>query len=435
MSFPELYELDYVICIDQNIGRFKILSRSFRRGRYSGYAHERETMTEAQATKSSARTNRRAIRRVLLVGSPYDAFLMEDAGFRMEGETDPPDAPTLILARSGAAALTALENGQFDMVLADQKLPDMTGSKLVQQSRARYPNIPAVVFSGNTGLGNTPTEKQPDIDVDMFIYYGAPSFWRALVKLQEDQLNADTLLQAEDAMAILLVEDEPNFYSHFLPALYERIRTSAIELLPRERRPKSVWGTSTNRPLVLLRRNFEDACEALMRYEHQLTALITDLCFPVGGQLHNDAGLRLLYRARAIHGRLPIIVASRDREHRKAVIEADAKFLWKDSPRLLSELDNFLTRFCGFGPFVFHWPAGERYGLARSLQDMRDLIADVPDVVFEHHALHHDFVAWMAVHGYQRLARKARKLRITEPNLREKLLEEVDRQLARNAAP
>ncbi|MCA9667810.1 MAG: response regulator [Myxococcales bacterium] len=364
--------------------------------------------------------NRVRFRNILLAGNPYGAFLLEEAGFRASGAAEPADAPSFDLVRSGERALEILERGEHDMLLADHILPDLTGSELVAKARARHPELAAAVVTANTDLGGP---RQQTTDSNLFIAYGAPSFWRALVKLAEDERNAEALIDDGRALAILLVEDEPNFYSHFLPMLYERIRSSAIELLPPERRPRSIWSISDNRPLVLLRRTFEDAANTLVRHQSGVMALITDLRFPVSGEPADDAGLRLLYRARSLMRHLPVVVASRERHHRDAVMAADAKFLWKDSPRLLSELDSFLTSFCGFGPFVFRWPAGERYGVARTLRDLYDLMADVPDVVFEHHALHSDFSTWLAVHGYPRLARRARDMRITEPYLRDRMLE------------
>jgi hypothetical protein len=236
-------------------------------------------------------------------------------------------------------------------------------------------------------------------------------------------------------MVILLVEDEPNFYSHFVPVLYERIRESAIALVPARQRPSSQWSIIDNRPLVLLRHNFEDACQVLYEYGTNLMALITDMRFPVKGQLKGDAGLRLLYRARSINGHLPVAVHSRDKEHAGAVHEAQGRFLWKDSARLLTELEQFLIHSCGFGPFVFRWPAGERYGVARTLRELRDLIAEVPDVVFEHHALHHDFSTWLAVHGHPQLAHQVRELSIRAADPRQDVLELLNELLDPAPAP
>ncbi len=357
-------------------------------------------------------TTRHRISTLLLVGNPYDAFLLEDAGFRAEGQASPEDAPSFELVRSGKKALRRLEEGGFDMVIIDIMLPDMPGTELAAKVGRLYPDLPTTVITSNTDLGGSTAQTGDEQIPDLFIWYGAPELLRALVKLKEDEINAPSLARDQHSLVILLVEDEPNFYSHFVPMLYERIRESSIELLPRSRRPSSPWAIIDSRPLVLLRRNFEDACEVLYDYQMQVMALITDMRFPVGEKLRGDAGLRLLYRARSINGHLPVAVHSREKDNKKAVNEAKAKFFWKDSSKLLTSLDHFLLEFCGFGPFVFRWPAGERYGVARNLRELHQLIKTVPDVVFEYHALHFDFSSWLAVHGYLHLAHQVRDLRI-----------------------
>ncbi len=374
---------------------------------------------------------RRLIRKLLLAGNPYDGFILEEAGFRASGQGGLDDAPTFDLVRSGARALEVLEKNEagYDMVLADYTLPDMSGTELSMRIRESRPGFPLAVLTSNTDLGGATEHGAPQQDGNLFIWYGAPSLVRALVKLQEDELNAPLVLGPLYSLVILLVEDEPNFYSHFVPVLYDRIRESAIDLVPSRRRRASPWSIIENRPLVLLRRNFEDACEVLYQYRDRLMALVSDIRFPVNGQLKGDAGLRLLYRARSIDAHLPVAVHSREREHQDAVADAKGRFLWKDSPRLLAHLDHFLIHSCGFGPFVFRWPAGERYGVARTLAELRTLIEEVPDVVFEYHALHHDYSTWLVVHGHQELAQQVRELSITAFNPRQDVLELLNRAL------
>ncbi len=383
------------------------------------------------------------IRRLLLAGNPYDAFLLEEAGlYRIiqgkESSVDAPhspgDMPCFDIAGTGEAALKMLATGFFDMLVADYVLPDMSGPELAQKVREHFPGVAIAVMSSDTDLGGATGEGDGILEPDLFIGFGAQPFIRAIIRLQEDEKNATDLLTSGAALGILLVEDEPNFYSHFVPLLYERIRRSAMELIPEDRHPQSEWEPIYNRPLVLLRRTFEDSCEVLYKYRLQMMAIITDMCFPVMGELKTDAGLRLLYRARAINGHLPVAVHSRDLEHRDAAQEAGATFIWKDSPKLLSTLDKFLTDVCGFGHFVFRWPAGDRYGVATNLQELRDLIADVPEVVFEHHALHFDFSTWLGVHGYQALAMVIREISIIDPSPRLKLLSVLD-QVLHGATP
>jgi len=380
---------------------------------------------------------RRLIRKLLLAGNPYDGFILEEAGFRAAGQGGRADAPTFDLVRSGARALEALDSDAgYDMVLADYTLPDMSGPELAARIRERRPGFPLAVLTSNTDLGGATERGAPaQQDSNLFIWYGAPSLVRALVQLQEDELNAPLVLGPMYSLVILLVEDEPNFYSHFVPVLYDRIRESAAELVPRQRRSSSPWSVIENRPLVLLRRNFEDACDVLYKYRDRLMALVSDIRFPVKGELKGDASLRLLYRARSIDAHLPVAVHSREREHEDAVTEAKGRFLWKDSPRLLAHLDHFLIHSCGFGPFVFRWPAGERYGVARTLAELRALTEDVPDVVFEYHALHHDFSTWLVVHGYRQLAQQVRELSITAFDPRKDILQLFDEELANRETP
>jgi CheY-like chemotaxis protein len=382
----------------------------------------------------SASGTRLRIRRLLLAGNPYDAFLLEEAGFRPPEVEEPHEAPAFEPVRTGAEALRALGESRYDMLIADYSLPDMSGRELGARVAAQWPDVPTVLVTSNTDLGSV-SELAPAAGPNLFIWFGSTSMLQALIRLHEDELNAPKLLDSGRSLLILLVEDEPNFYSHFVPLLYERLRATIGELVPAASRPNSIWSAIGPRPIVLLRRNFEGACEVLSRYSKRLIALITDMRFPAMGELKGDAGLRLLYRARTLSGHLPVAVHSREREHERAVGEAGGHFIWKDSPRLLYELDHFLCSNCGFGPFEFRWPAGETYGVAHNLRELRDLVADVPDVVFEHHGLHSDFSTWLAVHGYQELARTVRDLSIAEPDPRRRTLALLDQELDKTPLP
>ena len=70
-----------------------------------------------QIGPSGTPASRRRISTLLLVGNPYDAFLLEDAGFRSADLDEIGEAPTFELVRSGKKALRRLEEGGFDMVI------------------------------------------------------------------------------------------------------------------------------------------------------------------------------------------------------------------------------------------------------------------------------------------------------------------------------
>jgi CheY-like chemotaxis protein len=351
------------------------------------------------------------IRSVLLAGSPYDAFLLEQAGFRRHG-SGVSEAPAFDLVPSGAETIKFCKEARPDLIIADFSLPDMSAFELGQRLQEQGISIPVVVVTSRSELGGISETSPGRSHVQgLFIWYGDPEVLRTLVRLFEDEKNAEAQLASKKALAILLVEDEPNFFSHYLPMLYTQIRRSTLDLFPDEVHPSCPWSRVKSRPLVLLRQDFEGACQIVDRYSSQLIAIVTDLQYPVAGKLNEMAGLDLLARARAYEPHIPVVVQSRQIGIRKQVEEAGGYFLWKDSPRLMKDMREYLSIYCGFGPFVFRFPDGTEWARATTLDGLRALVAGAPQTVYEHHANHNDFSAWLGVHGYGALAAAVRQVR------------------------
>jgi HD-like signal output (HDOD) protein len=87
---------------------------------------------------------------VLLVDD--DASLLEDLRglLFMQGA-----AWSITTARSGAQALSYLENGVFDVVVTDLKMPEMDGAELLSLVRELYPQAMRILMSGNTDVTYT----------------------------------------------------------------------------------------------------------------------------------------------------------------------------------------------------------------------------------------------------------------------------------------
>ncbi len=366
------------------------------------------------------------IQSVLLAGSPYDAFLLEQAGFRRSGGAAG-EAPAFDLVRSGAEVLQFCKQFSPDLVIADYSLPDMSAFELGQRLQEKGISTPVVVVTSRSELGGISETAPGRSNVQgLFIWYGDPEVLRTLVRLFEDEKIAEAQLANKKALAILLVEDEPNFFSHYLPMLYTQIRRSTLDLFPEELQPTCPWSRVKSRPLVLLRQDYEGACQIIDRYSSQLIALVTDLQFPMAGKLNERAGLELMARARAYEPHMPVVVQSRQVEVRKQVEDAGGYFLWKDSPRLMKDMKEYLTTYCGFGPFVFRFPDGTEWARATTLDGLRALVAGAPQKVYEHHANHNDFSAWLGVHGYGELAADVRQVRNSGPAGRLRVAEFLD---------
>jgi response regulator RpfG family c-di-GMP phosphodiesterase len=77
---------------------------------------------------------------VLLVDDEPDILFSLTGLLRREFE--------LFTAESGRAALKILEERPIDVVMTDQRMPEMTGVEMLSQVRARYPDTIRIVFTG-----------------------------------------------------------------------------------------------------------------------------------------------------------------------------------------------------------------------------------------------------------------------------------------------
>ncbi|MBU1317715.1 MAG: response regulator [candidate division Zixibacteria bacterium] len=51
-------------------------------------------------------------------------------------------------AVGGVQALEMLSKGEFSMVITDLRMPEMSGSQLLQTIKEKYPGLPVIVISG-----------------------------------------------------------------------------------------------------------------------------------------------------------------------------------------------------------------------------------------------------------------------------------------------
>jgi CheY-like chemotaxis protein len=55
------------------------------------------------------------------------------------------------VAADGAAAEAILEGEEVDLIVADLRMPEMSGVELVRRARARRPQVAAIYMSGDAG--------------------------------------------------------------------------------------------------------------------------------------------------------------------------------------------------------------------------------------------------------------------------------------------
>lgn len=363
---------------------------------------------------------RHRIMEVLLVSSPYDWFLLEEAGQvseRMRGEFRNLDlhyGPGLTPASSGAEALVlARQPGRFDLIITTLRPGDVHAAELAARVREAGLRTPVVALAFDTReLSDFLARHDPRDLHRIFLWQGDARILLAIVKDVEDRLNVAHDTRAVGVQVILVVEDSVHYYSSFLPVIYgellhqsQRVITEAVNDGERIMRMRA-------RPKILLCSTFEEAWDLFSTYRDDVLGVISDVEFPREGVPDAEAGLELARRILEPFPDVPVLLHSARPEHGAAAREAGADFLLKGSPLLLQELRRFMTEYFGFGDFTFRSLDGREVGRAVDLRELEDQLRKAPAESVAYHAERNHFSKWLKARTEFTLAQELRPRKV-----------------------
>jgi len=361
------------------------------------------------------------VREVLLVSSPYDAFILQEDGhltdqvFLEYKSLALSSAPRFTHVTSGEKAIEALENRRFDLVLAMPRLADTDLLAFGRRVKELRPNKPLVILT----FDNREVEDlhklgaSPDID-GVFSWNGDARILLAVVKYIEDRENADHDIATADVRVILLVEDSIRYASEFLAALFPQLMRQSQSLFAEGLNPLQKLMHMRTRPKVLHARNYEEAMRLFTKYHDNMLAVITDAGFEWKEQHVKDVGLTLVREIRRLAPSMPILFQTANLELRKAALALDVQFLDKNSPSLLSELDQFLRNNLGFGDFIFRMPDGREIARAADLTELEKCLRTVPIESLEYHGRQNHISNWLMARSEFELAQEIGPKKISD---------------------
>ena len=344
----------------------------------------------------------RRIFNVLLVASPYDAFMMEEDG-RIEEQLyfeyvalNLSSPPRVTQVSTVDEAIEKVNEKHFGMVIM---MPGMEisdtfeGAKRLKELRPTMPIVVLTPFSKEVSrrLAN---EDLSAIDY-VFSWLGNVDLLLAIIKLLEDKLNADKDINEVGVQTILVVEDSVRFYSSVLPQIYKNLLKQSFESSTEALNEHEQMLRMRGRPKVLLARNYEEAMDIYERYGRNLLGVISDVSFHRNGAKDPKAGLKFARYIREANPYLPIIIESSEEDNRKDAEEMGCVFLDKNSKKLPVDLSTAISREFSFGDFVMTDPETGNEIRLRSLKDLQYHIFDIPASALLHHASSNDISRWL----------------------------------------
>ena len=249
----------------------------------------------------------RKVRDVLLVSTPYDAWIMEEdcrLSERIINEyrgLNLSNPPRITWVPTVPAALSTLAGKHFDLVLSMLHLSEAETGLLGRKIKEHNPDLPVIHLSHESLVSSTAAgaEFPKSFGVDRtFIWSGNTDLLLAMVKNTEDRWNVAYDTSSAGIRVILLVEDSPVYLSSLLPLLYKEVVSQIQAVMEEGLNEEHRLLTMRARPKILVAEDYEEASRIFDTYQPYILGVISDVRYPRNGRLDENAGIDFLKRVK-----------------------------------------------------------------------------------------------------------------------------------------
>lgn len=345
------------------------------------------------------------IRKVLIISSNYDFFMLEEDGrideqiFNEYVSLNLRYPPVFIKASTAKMAFEILEQDDIDLVIEMLNIGDLDTFELAKRVKAKFPEIPIVVLTHFNREVSLKLQKEDLTAIDyVFCWLGNADLLLAIIKLIEDSMNVEHDVEEVGVQTIILVEDSIRYTSVYLPLLYKIVLKQSRDFMKEALNEHQKMLRMRGRPKIMLAKTYDEALALYQKYKNNLLGIISDVSFKVDNKRDNKtrAGLKLCKVVKAEDPHMPFLLQSSDVNNNKYAEKLGAGFIHKYSKTLSIEVRNYIIRNFAFGEFVFVDPdTGREIARASDLQSLQHLILRVPDQVLSYHATRNDFSKWL----------------------------------------
>ena len=361
------------------------------------------------------------VHEVLLVSSLYDSFILEEDGHLYEMilseyiDLNLSHAPGITRVSSGSEAIRlAREEKRFDLIITTMNLGDMSATRFAQLARESGLDLPLVLLLYDKRELRDLKDEEYSIFEKVFIWQGDFRIMIAIIKYIEDQMNVEADTKLIGVQSVILVEDNVNFYSSYLPMVYTEVLRHHQSLLSDSMNMAHKLLRMRARPKILLCSNYEQAMDYYKTYEDCVLGVISDIEFPRRGENDKKAGIRLAREIKSSHFDIPIILQSNSEEYAKVARSLGVSFVLKSSPSLLGDVRKFMKQYFSFGDFIFCMPDQTAVGQAASLRQLEKQLKRIPDESLQYHSERNHFSRWLKARTEFWLADKLRPKKVSD---------------------
>jgi hypothetical protein len=349
----------------------------------------------------------KSIQHVTFYGSPYEFYLLSEGMATL---------PHIKLEHIDTQPLGI----ESDLLVIGHSLPEFDEYEITKNRKKGVgPKSIASISHGPYPQNGSPSPINIDVDSFHFQWVSDASLSGWIVKLVEDHLFANFYYENQHRRFLLLLEDEINFASYFIPIIIKELEERTLSLMPEKSNlSEKDSKKETERPILLLASNYEQAIEYLDKFGDRMVGVISSLGFPKNGKNNLNAGFKLIDKVKALPNEIPIIIQTSQKDKKIKIRERGGAYMNKHSSKLLKQLRTNLLEYFGFGDFIFRMPDKNNTVVAKAtnIKELKECLSWVPLKSFIYHASKRHFSNWLGVHGHLELAEIIRPLSISLKN-------------------
>lgn len=363
------------------------------------------------------------VREILLIANLYDAYSIEGEGKFAEHiigdyyNMNIASIPRVTGVSTEEDAFNRLSSRYYDLIIIMVGVDRESPVEICRRIKFRYPYIPVYMLLGNAkDVTFIRKHKSAGLPVDnYFVWAGESKVLFSMVKLLEDSVNVENDTRKGLTRLILIVEDSPEYYSSYLPLIYNLVLEQTRNLVDDESDDEFFKILKLRaRPKIMLVSDYEEAMKSFSKYRESLLCVISDVRFPMNGRMNETAGIEFLKHVREENQGLPVVLQSSDPENAKHAYTLKATFINKNSQNLLQDLKSFINYYLGFGPFIYRDGKGRQIAVAKTIKEFEALLQTVPDESLVYHASRNNFSQWLMARGEAKIARDLNPLKASD---------------------
>lgn len=350
------------------------------------------------------------VRRILIVSSPYDAFVMEEDGgvldhvfmrFRGISLVEPPN---FTVVSNYEKALEIVEPKKFDLMVIMPRVLGVDQVLLGEKIKGKDPHLPVVLLAHSTKGVQKFIEKWPTPFIDeLFVWSGNRTVLWTILKWVEDRLNVEHDTKFAVVQVLILIENDPVHYSSLLQMLYQSIvnQTKALqdETLNEEQRMLMLRGRSK----ILLAKNYEEGMKLYEKFKPHLFGIFASTRFQKDEKDYDNAGISFLKHVQSESPHVPVLLLGTS-EDRPESFDIGASFLDKNSDSLHMNIKAFLIEHMGLGDFICRLPTGEEISRCTNIQSLERVLGELPLESIAYHVNLNHFSKWLLARSEVELA-------------------------------